>query len=36
MATEADEEETMKVALSFWGEPAAVGFVRWATDLWSG
>jgi hypothetical protein len=36
IALETDEEEAMKVALSFWGEPAAVGFVRWAAAIWGG
>jgi hypothetical protein len=34
IALETDEEETMKVALPFWGEPGLRRFVNWMAATW--
>jgi hypothetical protein len=34
IALETDEEETMKVALPFWGEPGLSRFVNWMAATW--
>jgi hypothetical protein len=34
IAIETDEEETMKVALPFWGEPGLRRFVNWMAATW--